>query len=141
MTTIRAIILCIFLLQIPIISFADDNKLYVKPDNLNSERYHITDSKGKRIGTFKPDLLNSNQIQITDKNGRQSGYIKRDNTSSHSKRYRIYNRDGSFKGEISQDVLQPDDKFQIFDREGRKKGAIKKDIFGSDKWEIDIKEN
>ena len=141
MTTIRVILLCSFLLQIPIVSFADDNRLYVKPDNLSSERYHITDSKGNRIGTLKPDPLNSNQIQITDQNGIRSGYIRRDNTSSHSKRYRIYNQDGSFKGGISQDVLQPNDKFQIFDREGKRKGVIKKDIFGSDKWEIDIKEN
>ena len=140
MHTIQTTILSSFLLfALPCISFADDNKMYMKPDSLNSTRYTIRDSDGNRIGNLQQDPLSSNQIKITDQNGNRTGYLRKDNTSSHSKKYRIYGLDGSFEGEISQGVLQPDNKYQIFDKDGRRKGAIKRDTLGNDRWEIDIK--
>jgi uncharacterized protein YxjI len=111
-------------------------KTYIKRDPLRSDRYQITDSRGKVKGYLKRSVLDSRKVLITDSTGKTTGYIKKDVLQPSRTKWGVYNSNGKRGATIQQDIFQPQDRYQITPRNG-KTGTIKKDILSRETWVIE----
>ena len=109
-------------------AFAGDT--IIKQDPLRSDRYHIIDSKGNRIGTLKRDPLDSRRILITNPKGEPAGYINPSILPTTSKRYDTFTPLGEHAGSIRQDLLRRD-RYQLNGK------TIKRDTLRPDRWVIE----
>ena len=115
---------------------AGDGKTYIKGDPLRSDRYQITDSRGKVMGYLKRSVLDSRKVLITDFTGKTTGYIKIDVLQPSRTKWGVYNSKGNRGATIQQDIFRPSSRYQVTTRNGNT-GTIKKNILNRDSWVIE----
>jgi len=126
----------IVILMFTFTAYAGDGKTHIKRNPLRSDRYQITDSRGKVKGYLKRSVLDPRKVRITDANGKTKGYIKKDTLQPSRTKWGVYNSNGNREATIQQDIFQPQDKYQITTRKG-KTGTIKRDILNRNTWVIE----
>jgi uncharacterized protein YxjI len=111
-------------------------KTYLKRDPLRSDRYQITDSRGKVKGYLKRSILDPRKIKITDATGKTTGYIKKDILQPTRTKWGVYNSAGEREATIQQDIFRPSSRYQIETHQGET-GIIKPDVMQSDRYVIE----
>ena len=112
-------------------------KTYIKRDPLRSDRYQITDSRGKVKGYLKRSVLDPRKVLITDSTGKTTGYIKKDVLQPSRTKWGVYNSNGKRRrATIQQDIFRPSSRYQ-FETSHGETGIIKPDVMRSDRYVIE----